>query len=53
MDSSACPLSDIAKLECLVRALREQCLWASQGIVKIDLTNSQAYMTADCKSDSW
>ena len=22
-------------------------------LVKIDLTNSQAYMTADCKSDSW
>ena len=25
---------------------------AGQYVVKIDLTNSQAYMTADCKSDS-
>ena len=31
MDSSACPLSDIAKLECLVSSLREQSLWAGQG----------------------
>ena len=31
MDSSECPLCDIAKLECLLSALREQSLGAGQG----------------------